>query len=60
MKKIFLLLALSSILSGCAVVAVADLAVTTVATGAKIAVKTTGAVVDAIIPDSDDEKEKKK
>ena len=38
--------------SGCAVVAVADLAVTAGATVVKTAVKATGAVVDAIIPDA--------
>lgn len=38
-------------LTGCAVVAVADLAVTSVATVAKAGVKTVGAVVDVVIPD---------
>lgn len=38
-------------LSGCAVVAVADAAVTVVATGVKITAKTVGAVADAVIPD---------
>jgi hypothetical protein len=47
-----ILLALFSFsLSGCAVLAVADLAVTGVATAAKVGVKTVGAVVDAVIPD---------
>jgi hypothetical protein len=41
-----------SLLSGCAVVAVADLAVTTAATVVSTGVKATGAVIDAVIPDS--------
>lgn len=47
---------LLSTLSGCAVVTVADSAVTVVATGVKVAAKTVGAVADAVIPDEDDEK----
>jgi hypothetical protein len=42
----------ATLLSGCAVVAVADLAVTTVSTVVSTGVKATGAVVDAVIPDS--------
>ena len=38
--------------AGCAVVAVADAAVTVVATGVKVTAKTIGAVADAVIPDS--------
>jgi len=38
------------VLPGCAVVAVADAAVTVAATGVKIAAKTVGAVADAVIP----------
>lgn len=38
-------------LSGCAVVAVADLAVTTIATVVSTGVKATGAVVDMALPD---------
>lgn len=41
-----------ALLSGCAVVAVADLAVTTAATVVSTGVKATGAVIDAVIPDS--------
>ncbi len=41
---------------GCAVVAVADAAVTVVATVVKTGVKVTGAVIDAAIPDSKDKK----
>jgi len=48
---------LLSTLSGCAVVAVADAAVTVIATGVKVTAKTAGAVADAVIPDEDDEKE---
>ena len=40
-------------LQACAVVAVADAAVTVVATGVKVTAKAVGAVVDAVIPDSD-------
>lgn len=40
-------------LSGCAVVAVADAAVTVVATGVKVTAKAVGAVADAVIPDGD-------
>jgi hypothetical protein len=43
-------------LSGCAVVAVADLAVTTVSTVVSTGVKATGAVIDAVIPDSSPKK----
>ena len=42
--------------SGCAVVAVADLAVTTVSTVVSTGVKATGAVIDAVIPDSSPKK----
>lgn len=43
-------------LSGCAVVAVADAAVTVVATGVKVTAKAVGAVADAVIPDGDEKK----
>lgn len=39
---------------GCAVVAVADAVVTVTAVVVKTGVKATGAVLDAVIPDSDD------
>ncbi len=42
-------------LQACAVVAVADAAVTVVATGVKITAKAVGAVADAVIPDGDDD-----
>jgi hypothetical protein len=44
-------LALTLVLSSCAVVAVADLALTTAATVAKAGVKTVGAAVDLAVPD---------
>jgi hypothetical protein len=47
----FCLFLLASLLSGCAVVAVADAAVTVVATGVKVTAKAVGAVADAVIPD---------
>jgi hypothetical protein len=47
---------LFSILPGCAVITVADAAVSVVATGVKVTAKTVGAVADAVIPDGDDEK----
>ncbi len=43
------------LLNGCIVTSVVGLAVDTVATAGKVAVKTTGAVVDAVTPDSDDD-----
>ena len=45
-------------LTGCIVTSVVGLAVDTVTTVGSIAIKTTGAVVEAVIPDGDDEKEK--
>jgi hypothetical protein len=56
MKRITLLM-ICGALSGCAVIAVADLAVTTAATVAKAGVKTVGAAVDAV---TSDKKEKPK
>ena len=53
------LLVASSMSSGCAVVAVADAAISVGATAVKIGAKTVGAVVDVVTPDSKD-KEKKK
>ena len=47
------------LLQGCAVVAVADLAVTTAATVAKAGVKTVGAAVDLVTPDKKPEKDEK-
>ena len=42
-------------LQACAVVAVADAAVTVVATGVKVTAKAVGAVADAVLPDGDDD-----
>ena len=42
-------------LQACAVVAVADAAVTVVATGVKVTAKAVGAVADAVIPDGDED-----
>ena len=56
----YLMLTLSLyLLQGCAVVAVADLAVTTAATVAKAGVKTVGAAVDLVTPDKSDKEEEK-
>jgi uncharacterized protein YceK len=52
--KRMLLLMISCVLSGCAVIAVADLAVTTAATVAKAGVKTVGAAVDAVTSEKKD------
>ncbi len=49
-----LLFGVACSLSGCAVIAVADAAVTVAATGVKVVAKTVGAVADAVIPDGDD------
>lgn len=43
------------LLSGCAVVAVADAAITVGATAVSVAAKTAGAVADAVIPDDDED-----
>ncbi len=53
-------LAAGLLLGGRVVASAVDLAATTVFTVGKIAVKTTGAVVDAVIPDGNDDKDKKK
>lgn len=52
--RLILMLVVVLQLPGCAVVAVADAAVTVAATGVKVVAKTTGAVVDVVIPDGDD------
>lgn len=43
-------------LQACAVIAVADAAVTVVATGVKITAKGVGAVAGALLPDDDEER----
>ena len=52
--KLLIVAVLMTCTSGCAVVAVADAAVTVVATGVKVTAKAVGAAVDAVIPDGDD------
>ena len=49
-------IAIALLCSGCAVVAVADAVVTAGATVVKTGFKVTGAVIDAVIPDSKDAK----
>lgn len=51
--RVLLIASLVLNLQACAVVAVADAAITVVATGVKVTAKTVGAVADAVIPDSD-------
>lgn len=52
MRNLLAIVALSSmLLQGCAVIAVADAGITVAATTVKVAAKTTGAVVDFVIPD---------
>ena len=55
MKTICLSL-ISALCSGCAVYTVADTAVSVGATVVKTTVKATGAVIDAVIPDSKSDK----
>ena len=60
LKNLPPLLAACFALSGCVVGAAVDLAATTVVTAGKLAVKGTGAVINAAIPDRDDKKKKDK
>ncbi|HLA33424.1 MAG TPA: NF038104 family lipoprotein [Rhodocyclaceae bacterium] len=55
--RIPILICMLSLLEGCAVVAVADAAVTVAATTVKVGAKVVGAAVDVVIPD-DDKKDK--
>ena len=57
-RSLLLMAALILLLEGCAVVAVADAAVTVVATTVKVGAKVVGAAFDLLIP-GDDQKEKK-
>ena len=57
LRACLLVLVGSTLLAGCAVVAVADAAVTVVATGVKVTAKAVGAAADAVIPDGDDDEE---
>lgn len=59
-NNLILPLLVCATLSGCVVAAAADLAATTVFTAGKLAVKGTGALIDAAIPDDDGEDEDKK
>ena len=56
MKTICLSLLISVLCTGCAVYTVADAAVSVGATVVKTTVKATGAVIDAVIPDSKSDK----
>ncbi|MFM1908372.1 MAG: hypothetical protein RLZZ591_2049 [Pseudomonadota bacterium] len=55
--RLMTLTCLVGLLQGCAVVAVADAAVSVVATGVKVTAKAVGAVADAVIPGGDDKKD---
>ena len=57
MKTICLSLLVSALCTGCAIYTVADAAVSVGATVVKTTVKATGAVIDAVIPDSKSDKE---
>lgn len=59
-KRFVILMVSCLLLNGCVVAAAADLAATTVLTVGKVAVKGTGAVVRAVIPDGDDDKKEEK
>ncbi|MDD3936842.1 hypothetical protein [Rhodoferax sp.] len=53
--RLALLASTVTALQACAVVAVADAAVTVVATGVKVTAKAVGAAADAVIPDGDED-----
>lgn len=57
-RSLIFMAALIPLLEGCEVVAVADAAVTVVATTVKVGAKVVGAAVDLVIP-GDDPKQKK-
>ena len=57
MKTLALALLFSIFCTGCATYTVADAAVSVGATVVKTTVKATGAVIDAVIPDSKSDKE---
>ena len=56
-KTLTLAVLLSIFCTGCAIYTVADAAVSVGATVVKTTVKATGAVIDAVIPDSKSDKE---
>lgn len=60
LKTLILPLTFLPALSGCVVGAAVDLAATTVVTAGKLAVKGTGALIGAAIPDGDDKDKKDK
>lgn len=60
LKHLFLMAFLSLTLQGCVVASAVDLAASTVLTAGKIAVKGTGALIEAAIPDGDDDDDDKK
>lgn len=60
LKSLVLATAVCVSLSGCVVAAAADLAATTVLTAGKLAVKGTGAIISAAIPDDDDDGDDKR
>ncbi|WP_114970318.1 hypothetical protein [Rhodoferax ferrireducens] len=55
LTRLLISVGLVLMIQACAVVAIADAAVTVVATGVKITAKAVGAVADVLIPDSDDD-----
>ena len=59
-KALLLPVFLSLALSGCIVTSAVNLAATTVMTAGKIAVKGTGALINAAIPDKDKKNDKEK
>ncbi|NMF90811.1 NF038104 family lipoprotein [Aromatoleum petrolei] len=54
LKNAMFAMGCAAMLGGCAVFAVADAAVTVVATTVKVGAKVVGAGVDAVIPDDDE------
>lgn len=57
-KRVLLMIAAAALpLNGCTVIAIADAAVSTAVDVAAVTVKGTVAVVDAVIPDGEDESE---
>jgi hypothetical protein len=59
MKRLILIAAMCVSVQGCMVIAVADAAVSVAATAVKTTVKVGAAVIDAAIPDSKPEEDKK-
>ena len=59
-QRFMLVLAVASMMGGCAVFAVADAAVTVVATTVKVGAKVVGAGVEAVLPDDDGDEDEGK